>query len=767
MRRLAVLLVAAACGDNTPPPVVVSAGGITATIASSPAQITLSNGMLTWQTAPHAFAQIAALDVTVSTQVGSFKFVEPTPPDKWRTIDHLGHVTTTTQGATFDLYIGDAKVGTGTLTLGDHARVQLHTDDGERIALSSALDDTEHLVGLGGMSFSVDHRGETVPLWVQEDGIGKDDFADDDYSGVWFLSGRRHSTHTPMPMMLSSRGYALVVDTNTRAVFDLEGPARYEVWQPDLDLQVFVPGEPRAALGQMIDWVGKPDHPSPTVFEPWVDAIFGSANVRAVAQALRANGVPSSVIWTEDWRGGVDGALGYALLENWRVDRTLYPDFEQLASDLHAQGFSFLVYNNTFIDSSADIYAEATSAGYGIHDATGATYTFTGVKFNPATLLDLTNPAAVTWAKSVMGESLAMGADGWMADFGEWEPTDAVLASGEDALAVHNRYTVDWARFNHDLLAGRGTYFMRSAWLHSQPLVQVMWLGDQQTDFSEGDGFPSVIPIALGLGLTGFPYVGSDIAGYMSQGTTPTDEELFYRWTTFGALSPVMRTHHGRSAQQNFQWQHDAQSIAHFRRWARLHQQLAPYLEGEATVFEQTGLPLFRMIGLEFPDDFGWTTTDEYLLGDRILVAPVITQGALDRMVTLPAGNWLPLLGGAAVSGTVDAQVPLTEIPAFVPEGSLLVLYPDGVTSGDDREAWLYPGTAADPARASWPGTWTWSGRPLGAGAPASATWNGQPVALAQGTVTVTGDGTLVLDGGGTLTIARGLPAAHVTVRVY
>jgi alpha-glucosidase (family GH31 glycosyl hydrolase) len=767
MKRALLLL--AACGSS-PPPVIVSSGGITATIASD--QITITSGSLTWQTAPHQLAQIAAIDATISAQVGSFKFSEPVPGAKWRTIDRLGHVTATASGATFELYVGDSKVGTGTLTLGDHVQIQLHAE-AERIALGQAIDDTEHLVGCGGMSFSVDHRGEKVPLWVQEDGIGKDQLADDDYSGVWFLSGRQHSTHTPMPMLLSSRGYALVVDTNARAVFDLTGPARYEVWQPDLDLELFVPGEPRAALGQMISWVGKPDAPSPVVFAPWVDAIFGSANVRAVAQALRTNGVSSSVIWTEDWRGGSDGALGYALTENWQVDRTLYPDIEQLASDLHAEGFDFLVYFNTFIDSTADIYNAATSAGYGIHDSTGATYMFTGTKFDPATMLDLTNAAGVTWAKGIMTEALTEGADGWMADFGEWLQTDAVLESGEDALATHNRYTVDWAKMNHDLLAGRGIYFMRSAWLHSQPFANVMWLGDQQTDFTTGDGFPSTIPISIGLGLTGFPYVGSDVAGYMSQGTNPTDEELFYRWTTFGALSPVMRTHHGRSARQNFQWQHDAQSIAHFRRWARLHQQLASYLQGESDVFQQTGLPLFRMIGLEFPaDDFGWTTVDEYMLGDRILVAPVIAQGALDRMVTLPSGNWLPLLGGAAVSGTFDAPTPLTEIPAFVPEGSLLVLYPDGIASvltpiGDDREVWLYPGTASDPSRASWQSQWTWSGRPLGAGAPASAMWNGQPVAITQGVVTVTGDGTLTLDGGGTLTITRGLPAAHVTVRVY
>jgi len=764
---------------------------------------------------PYAFASVGTLSVTVDQEFGSYKFTEDTTKEHWRAIDRLGDVATNADGATFTLWAGDDQVGTGTLTFLDTTRpgpdptaagfpaqveILLTASSGDRIAMASPLADGEHLVGLGGQSYDVDHRGYTVPLWVQEDGIGKDPTPDDDYGGVWFLTGRRHSTHTPMPMTVSSRGYALAVDTDARTIFELGSvvpdAARFEVWDRTLALQVFVGAgdhPARDAQGTMVEWVGKPAPPPPIYFSPWVDAIFGSANVRAVAAALRANGVSSSLIWTEDWRGAMAGQDAYTLDENWRVDRTLYPDIEQLASDLHGEGFAFLVYNNTFLDSTGDVYAEAIAGGYSIRDANGASYTFTDAKFDPASLVDLTSPDAVAWAQSVMREGVAAGADGWMADFGEWQPTDCVLASGEAALAVHNRYPVDWARFNQQLGV---MYFMRAAWIHSQPLVQVMWAGDQQTDFTEGDGFPSVIPMGIGLGITGFPYFGSDIAGYQSQDTVPTDEELFYRWVTFGALSPVMRTHHGRSAMQNFQWQHDAQSIAHFARWARFHQQLAAYLLGSSASFQRDGLPLFRLIALEFPgDDWAWSSVDEYMLGDRILVAPVLEQGATSRDVQLPDGAWYPLLGGAAATGELTAQAAMTEIPAFVPAGTLLVLYPDGIDTvlaapslptattlasvGDGREVWLWPGTAIDPARASWHDTlgttgtaqWTWSGRPDGAGMPASATWNGAAVTVTAqagyATVTVVGDGTLAVDGGGTLVIARGLPSAPVTVRIY
>lgn len=813
VRAACLSLVLAAC-DDPPPPVAVENGRLAAELYPDPPRIAiLLDGAEVWSTrgggdAPYGFAATGTRASTVEMQFGSFKFAESKP--SWQGVRELRAITKTATGATFELRASDRSLGTGTLTLDPdtlHVRIELAADIAERFTIGAELQgDDEHLVGLGGQSFEVDHKGETVPLWVQEDGIGKSAQADNNYAGVWFLEGRKHSTHTPMPMVLSSKGYAIVLDTDARAVFDLgggkEGAARFETWDKKLDLNVFLgeDGSPRDALARMIAWVGKPARPPAHMFAPWVDALFGSANVRRVATKLRDSGISSSVIWSEDWRGGSNGAFGYELDEDWRVDRTLYPDFEQVGDDLRGMGFAFVTYHNTFIDSTADVFTEATDKGYAIQKPDGTPFTFTGVKFNSSTLLDTTHTEAVAWAKSVMSEAIELGSDGWMADFAEWLPTDAVLASGEDPLLVHNRYPRDWAIMNEEMFAqppaGRpqGIYFMRSAWLHSQPHVQVMWAGDQQTDWSEGDGLPSVIPIGLGLGLTGFPYFGHDIGGYMDQGTTTTSEELFYRWTTFGALSPVMRTHHGRQVMENVQWEYNAGTVAHFRRWTRFHMQLAAYLAGSVASFEQEGLPLFRLVALEYPDeDWAWTTIDEYLLGDRILVAPVQVMGATSRSVKLPPGTWYPLLGTEPVSGGDDitATAERTEIPAFVPAGSILVLYPDGVDTmlasparasattlaevAADREVWIFSGTADNPAHARWNdesgplGTaqWTWSGRPAGA-LPTTAMFNGAPVTVTTdgrwAAVTVTGNGTLEI-GGGTLTIARPT-SGTVTVRL-
>ena len=327
-------------------------------------------------------------------------------------------------------------------------------------------------------------------------------------------------------------------------------------------------------------------------------------------------------------------------------------------------------------------------------------------------------------------------------------------------------------------------FFVRSAYLGSQPLVSVIWAGDQQTDFTAGDGLKSVIPMGIGLGVTGFPYYGHDIAGYMSQLTQPTTRELFYRWVSLGALSPVMRTHHGKSAAENWNWETDAETTAHFARWADLHIRLYPYLYGLAAQAADSGLPMMRALALEYPDwDLAWSIRDQFLLGDRILVAPVVEAGATSRTVDLPEGSWYPLLGGdsqtiGAGGDAITVDAPVEECPAFVPAGTVLVLLPEGVDTltsadatdvvtladvGDDREVWLWPGgdsdwTEADGLAYTWSATgWT--------GPANTVTWNGAPATLTNDTVTVTGTGTLEVDSTATLEVTGGSATRQLVIR--
>ena len=585
-----------------------------------------------------------------------------------------------------------------------------------------ACDEKDHFAGFGAQSRDVDHREFTVPTWVQEQGVGKNE--SDAYSGAWFLQGTRHASQMPLPQYLSSRGYILTTDTNLRSIFALcsepakdGGPpaaARVEIEIP-ATIHVFDGPTPAAAVARSSATFGRPRMPPRVAFAPWLDAVFGSDNVRAVAKKLRDNGVPSSVIWSEDWRGGDWAGDSYSLKEEWEVDPTLYPDMPALSKDLHAAGFDWHVYFNPFVYADSKAWTETAPKGLLVKRADGTPYTFIGAKFSDCGLIDLDNPAGRAWAVKKMRDAILLGADGWMNDFAEWLPTDGVTAAGP-SLERHNTYTVLWQQTAREAIDSakdgqERLFFARSGWFGTPSLVDVFWAGDQRTDFQPDDGLPTILPIGIGLGIVGVSTYGHDIAGYQSATNPPSTRELFFRWTELGAWSPVMRTHHGTAPKLEWAWDSDAGTIAHFRRYAALHIALAPYLQGLAWVAAQTGLPMWRGLMLEYPDDANaWGVKDEVLLGDGILLAPIVTAGAADRAVYLPAGTWFPWSGGAAVKGggTTTAAAPLEEMPVFAAAGAVVPAYPDGVMTlthesaavpgpssvGDDRIVYAFLGAA-------------------------------------------------------------------------
>jgi len=163
----------------------------------------------------------------------------------------------------------------------------------------------------------------------------------------------------------------------------------------------------------------------------------------------------------------------------------------------------------------------------------------------------------------------------------------------------------------------------------------------------------------INLGLSGVPYVTHDIAGYSGG---PSTKELFMRWTELGAFTPVMRTHEGLRAAENWAWDSDAETTAHFARFARIHQALLPELEAAAREAASSSMPIVRHLVLMFPDDPNVVgQAEEYMFGDTLLVAPVIEEGATRRELYLPAGHWFHVFTGAEYDGgqtlTVDAPI--------------------------------------------------------------------------------------------------------------
>jgi alpha-glucosidase len=611
------------------------------------------------------------------------------------------------KGAELEIQGPDGDLGTLVFTAaGRQLRATISPNDASYVGFEADCDATGHFLGLGSHAFDVNHRGEAFSLWTGEPGIGKVDT--NESPPDWFVRGTRHATSLPMPFVLRPElGQGLLLESDGRVDADLcaSDPDRFSLvaWDDAVTVDVFSAPDAVSALSDLTAQVGRPKPLPDWALLPWNDAIHGEARVREVAGELRGAGAPSTVLWTEDWKGAKQTSSGgYQLTGDWTLDRDLYPNAEQLASDLDELGFRWFAYFSPFVFEGTPPWDAAVAGGYLIEDGTGAPYVFTGASLEPASMVDLSDPDAVAWFQGYMNAAKDVGFHGWMADYAEWLPVDAECRAGSGA-ELHNAWPILWQQANASVLQPpEDSWFARSGWIGTSALAPVIWGGDQKTSFDADDGLPTVVPLALGASASGIPVFTHDIGGYQSFGTTPGDEELYFRWAELGAFTPVMRTHHGAYDDQTWQFDSNAETLAHYARYAREHARLFPYLAALDLRAAVDGIPMILPVGLRF-SDAGYDRVDAWLLGDRMLVAPVLERGATSRTVDLPAGRWFDWWTGAEVtSGLQSAPVDVipvfvaekTTIPTFgvVPETDVSAVIPDLADADQSRVVYLFGG---------------------------------------------------------------------------
>lgn len=571
----------------------------------------------------------------------------------------------------------------------------LQSAGANRVGLEADCADDDHFLGAGQQALDVDHVGEAFGLWVSEPGLAKVD--SEEPPSDWYTTGTRHQSSYPMPWVLRpAQSHGVLLDANGRVEVDLcaSDAARFSLvaWSEDTVQARFAAAEtPVAALGELVRSLGpEPALPAPWVFTPWGDAIRGPGEVDRRADLHRSAGASVSSLWTEDWRGAIDSAIfGYHPAEDWDLGDELYPDAAAQAASLERRGFQWLAYFAPFVTEGTETWDDAVAHDALVRTDAGEIYTFPGAFLDPVSTVDLSpGSPGRDWARGYMEDCLALGFDGWMADFAEWLPHDAVLFDGSTGATAHNAYPLWWQEVHAEAVAGTDAmFFVRSGWTRSPRLAPITWAGDQRTSFQADDGLPTVVPMGLGAGASGVPVFTHDVAGYQSATNDPTDAELWHRWAALGAFSPILRTHHGNESLDNHQFDTDPETTAAWARWTQVHMELFPYRYGLAAHALASGEPMVLPPALVFPDDDP-ARIDAWLLGPSLFVAPVLERGVTTLDVALPPGpRWLDWWTRTESTGG-PTPVPLDHIPVFVAEGSVvphLVDLPDtAVESADD-----------------------------------------------------------------------------------
>ena len=552
----------------------------------------------------------------------------------------------------------------------DRLWVRFHADPGETVW------------GGGEQMSYLALNGRRFPIWTSEPGVGRDKSTEltriMDAEGM--AGGDYWTTNYPQPTFLTSRWLAVHLDASCYSMLDFSDPACHgvEAWAGEAAFELFADTGPIGLVGQLSSRFGRqPPLPDWAIGGAIVGLKAGLDSFERLEGFLAAGAVVTG-LWCEDWAGVRQTSFGRRLFWDWHISdrsRARYPDLAARIAALKARGIRFLAYANPYLCNDGDLFAEGVAGGhFALRQDSDEVYLVDFGEFDCG-VVDFTRPETRAWfAERVLGqEMLDQGMAGWMADFGEYLPTDVRLADGSDPMEAHNRWPVLWAEVNAMALASRGqtgeaVFFMRAGFSGVGAHCPMLWAGDQSVDFTRHDGIGTVITGALSAGLVGNAYSHSDCGGYTSLHGNVRTAELLRRWAELAAFAPMMRSHEGNRPDDNLQYDSDPDLLACFARWSRVHAALAPYVRHLSDEAAETGLPLQRPLFLHYPDNPAlFAVQDQYLYGADLLVAPVVEAGQAERRVVLPGeGTWRHVWTGADYpAGTHTVAAPFDAPPVF------------------------------------------------------------------------------------------------------
>lgn len=553
-----------------------------------------------------------------------------------------------------------------------------------RYWLTFVTNPKEHIYGCGETYSELDLKGQNVRIWVaehQNTGRISKKIIKEKLLGKHpdkKLSFDKYESYYAQPTFVSSDKYYVHCDINAYSEFDFTDAGKITLYFQEPPVIITDSGQDFAEVSRKLTGLlGRQKALPDWLYDGVILGIQeGTDVVDAKIKKAKEAGVPVVGVWCQDWSGCRRTGFGYQVMWNWEWDQELYPGLDKKIAEWKEEGVRFLGYINPFIAIEKDLYAYASEHGYCVQDREGKDYLVTITTF-PAAMVDFTNPEAYEWYKGLIKENMiGLGMGGWMADFGEYLPIDAVLYSGEDPAIIHNQWPAIWAKMNQEAVAecgkeGQVFFFTRAGHTGTIAHSHMMWTGDQHVDWSIDDGLPAVIPATLSLAMSGYGIAHSDVGGYTTIMHMRRSKELLLRWEEMNVFSPLFRTHEGNQPVNNVQFDDDEELLAQLAKCGRMHVALKDYLKGLVDEEISDGTPVMRPLFYHYDEAEAYTEKTEYLLGRDLLVAPVYEEGAKSRTIYLPSDGWVNIFDGKEYAGGhMIVEAPIGKPPVFVRKDS-------------------------------------------------------------------------------------------------
>jgi alpha-glucosidase len=563
------------------------------------------------------------------------------------------------------------------------------------VAAAKRLGFDEHFYGLGEKATRLDKRRGEFSMW-NSDTFAYQEGTDPVYQDIPFYIGWQHgaaygiffdnSYRTHFDFGATSQEYAAFsAEGGEMNYYFFQGPSIKRILARYADLTGHMPLPPMWALGnQQSRYSYYPESVAEDVVRKYraddlpLDVLYLDIhfmneyrpftwdtqrfpNPKAFTDRLRAQGVKVVTI--------VDPGIKYQPPVEGSHDATSHPE-------LAPQDKSYYVYN------------QGQAQNFFLKRKDGRPY-IGRVWPGDSVFVDYTIDAAARWWGGLHRAYTDNGVAGIWNDMNE--PSDFIDQTGKSQMDVvtydggtyspyaanRNVFALNEARATYQglerLLPHQRPYVITRAAYAGIQRYATMWAGDNRSSW---DSLALSLPMFMTLGLSGEPFVGSDIGGFVGR----TDADLLVRWYEVGFLTPFCRNHAEMSSPDHEPWRYGKYYEDVIRKYLKLRYRLLPFLYTALEEAHRTGVPLFRPLLLNYQDDENTLgIDDEFMIGSDLLVAPVLKPNLTARLVYLPAGVWYDYWTGARQEGgrMIRVEAPLETVPLFVRGGAILPLGPE------------------------------------------------------------------------------------------
>ena len=542
---------------------------------------------------------------------------------------------------------------------------------GEAVRVWKTMPQSEQYYGLGEKAGAINRKHKHFTMWNTDIPAYKAD-TDPLYQTIPFFYG-----------VNKGRAYGIFFDNSYWSSFDMgkEFPDRYSFGAAGGEMNYYLVSgpSPRKILQRYTELVGR--MPLPPLWSlgyqqcRW--SYFPESRVRTLAADFRSKQIPCDVIYLD-----IDYMEGYRIF-TW--SKKNFPDPKTMIGDLSRDGFKIVTIVDPGIkaDSSYHAFRTGSAADLFLKYPDGTLYTgkvWPGVCAFP----DFSNPRAREWWGKNMEALTSAGVRGFWNDMNEpsvfdvpTKTVDLEVLHDDGGLRTphaknHNLYGLQMTQASYEgsllQMPNERPFILTRASYAGGQRYTAAWTGD---NISSWEHLEMAVPMMLGLSISGQPFVGTDIGGFVDS----PDGELYARWLQLGVFSPLMRTHTAWGTKDQEPWSYGSELEAVNKGTIELRYTLLPYIYNAMYAASTTGIPPLRPLAFDYPED-PWNATNatEFMFGDGLLVAPVLWPGMRTRGLSLPPGIWYDYRTGQRYQGgtRIEVEAPIDRIPVFARAGAVI-----------------------------------------------------------------------------------------------